>query len=72
MKFLITLEGTTAKELIEGLDQARQQLITGRCFLNTSIGLNGDARMKPVDDESENEYRRQYADAHPSVPAWPK
>lgn len=63
MKFIIEIEGRTQPELIHSLDEARKTLVSGACYLNVSGCTN--VQMKPATDADENEFRAQYAAAHP-------
>lgn len=71
MKFLITIEANTQPKLIEALDAVRARLVEGGCFLNVDSSY-GIAVLKPADDASEGEFRKQYLAAHPQIPAWTK
>ena len=68
LKFLVEIEGNTQPELIHSLDEIRNVLISGGCFLNVCGCTN--AKLKPASDDVEDEYRRQWADAHPSAGRW--
>jgi hypothetical protein len=71
LKFLIEIEGNTQPDLIHSLDECRKTLVSGGCFLN--VGGCTNAVMKPADDEVEDEFRRQFAAAHPHPAAsWAK
>lgn len=67
LKFLIEIEGNTQPELIHSLDECRKRLVEGGCFLNVGGCIN--AFMKPATDEVEDEFRRQFAAAHPQPAA---
>lgn len=71
MKFTIEIEGNTQPELMHSLDEARNHLIQGGCYLNVCGCTN--VVMRPSDNESEEEFRRQYWEAHPRPAiAWAK
>ena len=64
MKFLIEIGGKTQPELIHSLDEARKSLVGGICHLNV-CGCT-DVIMSPATAEDEDEFRRQYVEAHPT------
>jgi hypothetical protein len=49
------------------LDEVRKVLVSGGCYLNVCGCTN--ARLNPASIRDENEFRRQYADAHPNPKA---
>lgn len=63
MKFLIEVEGRTQPDLIHSLDEVRKVLVVGGCYLNVAGCTN--AHLRPATEEDEEEFRRQYAAAHP-------
>jgi hypothetical protein len=70
MKFLIEIAGGDATALIRSLDHARQHLLSGGCYLN--VGGSVDVKMRPENEDTEEEFRRQYAEAHPKpARSWP-
>jgi len=67
VKFLIEIGGDTQPELIHSLDEARKTLVGGGCYLNVA-GCT-DVKLTPASAADEDEFRRQYASAHPTPKA---
>jgi hypothetical protein len=69
MKFFIEIEDNTQPDLIHSLDEARNTLVSGDCFLN--VGGCTNVKLRPENDATEDEFRRQHAAAHPRpAAAW--
>lgn len=68
MNFIIEIGGATQPDLIRALDEARKRLVEGGCYLN--VGGCTDVKMRPLTDKDEDEFRRQYAEAHPKPTAY--
>ena len=63
MTFILEIGGSTQPDLIHSLDEARKTLIQGGCYLNVSGCTN--VVMKPATSKDEDEFRRQFEEAHP-------
>jgi hypothetical protein len=69
MKFFIEVEGSDARQVIESLDEVRKTLLGGGCYLNVGGCVN--AKLRAENEATAEQWRSQWAKAHPRTPSWP-
>jgi hypothetical protein len=74
MKFTIVIEAKDQPGLLAGIDEARKVLAGGGSYLNAYLSSHScDVRMYPETAGDVQEFRRQFALAHPMPKArWGK